>query len=125
MLSECFVVVCFYFGVSPVFSIHNGKWTEWRPIWSVIIGVLTKSDDREAGVHLFIMSMIQTKLDGTKYCYQVIKTMTKFEKKTRHRLYVFIKKKTINLAICNTCYALDARRETQAGSPQDHMATDS
>ena len=68
---------------------------------------------------------IQTKLDGTKYCYQVIKTMTKFEKKTRHRLYVFIKKKTINLAICNTCYALDARRETQAGSPQDHMATDS
>ena len=52
----------FYFGVSPVFSIHNGKWTEWRPIWSVIIGVLTKSDDREAGVHLFIMSMNTDKI---------------------------------------------------------------
>ena len=26
---------------------------------------------------------------------------------------------------CKNCYALDARRETQAGSPQDHMATDS
>ena len=26
---------------------------------------------------------------------------------------------------CKNCYALDARREMQAGSPQDHMATDS
>ena len=27
--------------------------------------------------------------------------------------------------VLHVCYALDARRETQAGSPQDHMATDS
>ena len=36
--------------------------------------------------------IIQTELDNTKSCYQLIKTMTKFEKATRHRLYIFIKK---------------------------------
>ena len=28
----------------------NGNRTEWSPIWSVIIRVITKSDDRAAGV---------------------------------------------------------------------------
>ena len=31
-----------------------------------------------------------------------MKTMTKFEKETRHRLYVFIKKKTVDSAKCGT-----------------------
>ena len=35
-------------GVSNVIS--NGSRTEWSPIRSVIIRVITKSDDREAGV---------------------------------------------------------------------------
>ena len=30
--------------------------------------------------------------DDTKCCYQLIKTMTQFEKEIRHRLYVFLKK---------------------------------
>ena len=30
--------------------INSGKRTEWSPILSVIIRVITKSDDREAGV---------------------------------------------------------------------------
>ena len=30
--------------------IRNGNRTEWRPIWSVIIRVITKSDDHTAGV---------------------------------------------------------------------------
>ena len=33
-------------------AICNGNRTEWSPIWSVIIQVLTKSDDRAAGVRL-------------------------------------------------------------------------
>ena len=31
--------------------------------------------------------------DDTKCCYQLIKTMTQFEKEIRHRFYVFLKKK--------------------------------
>ena len=30
--------------------IHNGNWTEWSPIQSVIMQVMAKSDDQEAGV---------------------------------------------------------------------------
>ena len=33
-----------------LFTISNGNRTEWSPIQSVIIRVITKSDDREAGV---------------------------------------------------------------------------
>ena len=35
---------------------------------------------------------LQTELDDTKSCYQLIKTMTKFGKEIRYRLYVFTKK---------------------------------
>ena len=34
---------------------------------------------------------LQTELDDTRYCYQLIKTKKKFEEKNRHRFYVFIK----------------------------------
>ena len=37
-----------------------------------------------------------------KNCYQLIKTMKKFEKETRHWLYVFIKISTVNSAKCET-----------------------
>ena len=40
---------------------------------------------------------LPTELDDTKSSYQLIKTMSKFEKKTRHPLYSFIEK-TVNLA---------------------------
>ena len=33
-----------------IIVISNGNRTEWSPIRSVIIQVITKSDDREAGV---------------------------------------------------------------------------
>ena len=39
----------------------------------------------------FSQVWFQTELDNMKYCYLLIKTMTKFEKETRHKLYVFIK----------------------------------
>ena len=39
---------------------------------------------------MIITSMIT---DDTKSCYQLMKTMTKFEKETGHRLYVFKKTK--------------------------------
>ena len=34
-------------------AIYNGSRTEWSPIRSVIIRVITKLDDREAGVQFF------------------------------------------------------------------------
>ena len=40
--------------------------------------------------NLVIMSMIKTELDDMKSCYNLIKTMTKFEKETTHKLHVFI-----------------------------------
>ena len=49
---------------------------------------------------LSITSM--TKLEDTKYCYQLIKTITKFEKGSRHWWYVFIKKNLVNLVKCKT-----------------------
>ena len=33
---------------------------------------------------------LQTESDDMKYCYQLIKTMAKFEKETTHRFHVFI-----------------------------------
>ena len=39
-------------------NINNGNRTEWSPIWSVIIQVITKLDDCEAGVQFVITSMI-------------------------------------------------------------------
>ena len=36
-------------------------------------------------------------LDDKKACYQLVTTMKKFEKETRHRLYVFIKTKNNSL----------------------------
>ena len=47
--------------------------------------------------NLVIMSMIKTELDDMKFCYNLIKTMTKFVKETTHKLHVFIlKKSTVN-----------------------------
>ena len=49
-------------------SINTGKRTEWSPIRSVIIRVITKSDDREATS------------DDTKSTYQLIIKIKIFEK---------------------------------------------
>ena len=43
-------------------EISNGNRTDWSPIRSVIIQVITKSDDRAAGVRLFITSMITDRI---------------------------------------------------------------
>ena len=43
----------------------------------------------------------KTELDDKKASYQLIKTMTKFEKESRYQLYVFIKTKN-NTAECET-----------------------
>ena len=41
---------CLLFKVTKKVLISNGNRTEWRPVRSVIIRVITKSDDRAAGV---------------------------------------------------------------------------
>ena len=80
--------------------IHIGNRTEWSPIRSVIIRVITKSDDREAGLRFvfyedffffyfilfffyflhffftFSRGCLQTELDDTMTCYQLIITIT-------------------------------------------------
>ena len=38
--------------------INNGNWTEWRAIWSEIIRVISKSNERAARVRFEITSMI-------------------------------------------------------------------
>ena len=39
-----------HWSLSGVKGLNNGNRTEWGPIWSVIIRVITKLDDRKAGV---------------------------------------------------------------------------
>ena len=41
---------CLLFKVTKKVLISNGNRTEWRPVRSVVIRVITKSDDRVAGV---------------------------------------------------------------------------
>ena len=63
--------------------ISNGNRTEWSPIRSVIIPVITKSDDRAAGVrfvhHEYDYRL--SELDDTKSFYQLIIKITNFEKR--------------------------------------------
>ena len=43
-------------------AISNGNRTEWSPIRSLIIRVITKSDDRAAGVRFVITNMITDRI---------------------------------------------------------------
>ena len=47
--------------------INNGNETEWSPIRSVIIRVITKSYDREAGVQ-FVNHVYDHRLNWTTQC---------------------------------------------------------
>ena len=94
---------CLYFGVTPAFYFNNGNRTEWSPIRFAIIWVINKIGRPRSGSPICSSRVwLQTELDNTKSCYQLIKTVTKIEKETRPRLYVFIKKKALNSAICVT-----------------------
>ena len=66
--------------LSPA-MIYNGNRTEWSPIRSVIIRVINKIGRPRSGSPIcLITSMITTELDDTKSCYQLIISITKFEK---------------------------------------------
>ena len=59
-------------------SSSNGNRTEWSPIRSVIIPVINKIGRPRSGRPIcLITSMITTELDDTKFCYQLIITLTK------------------------------------------------
>ena len=65
-----------FVGDIPVhYSISNGNRTEWSPIWSVIIRVINKIGRPRRGSPI---CLIKTELDDTKFCYQLIITLTKF-----------------------------------------------
>ena len=68
---------------------------------------------RPSGVQFGLLSYewltrVQKELDNTKSRNQLIKTMTKFEKETVHRLYVFPKKKQLTLQNETTAHVHDA-----------------
>ena len=68
-------------------SINKGNRTEWSPIRSVIIRVINKIGRPRSGSPICQSRVwLQTELDDAKPCYQLIKTMTKIEKRTNHRL---------------------------------------
>ena len=54
--------------------ISNGNRTEWSPIRSVIIQVINKIGRPRSGSPICLI----TELDDTKFCYQLIITLTKF-----------------------------------------------
>ena len=57
--------------------IHNGNRTEWSPIQSVIIRVITKLDDREAGVQFVNHEYdYRPTSDDPKSHYQLIISIT-------------------------------------------------
>lgn len=61
---------------------------------SIIKRAINKIQRPRSGRPIFLSRVwLQTELDDTRSCYQLIKTMTKLEKETRHRLYVSLKKK--------------------------------
>ena len=78
-------------------AIYNGNGIKRSPIPSVIIRVIKKIGRPRSGSLKLEKSWVWylTELDDTKSCYQLMKTMAKFEKETRNRLYVFIKKKLL------------------------------
>ena len=63
-------------------KLSNGNRTEWSPIRSVIIRVITKSDDRAVLVRFVYHEYdYRTELDDTKSYYQLTIKITIFEKK--------------------------------------------
>ena len=61
--------------------INNGNRTEWSPIRSVIIWVINKIGRPRSGSPICKLRVwLQTELDDTKSCYQLIIIITIFEK---------------------------------------------
>ena len=60
--------------------ISNGIRTEWSPIWSVIIRVITKSDEHAAGVRFVYHDYRLNWMSHTKSYYQLIIIITVSEK---------------------------------------------
>ena len=89
--------------VIHTWAINNGNRTEWSPIRSVTIRVIIKIGRPRNGSWIFWLRVwLQIELDDLNSCFQLVRTMTKFERENRHQLYVFIKKTTINSAKCAT-----------------------
>ena len=65
---------------------ENRTRTQSRPRSPIWRSLLAKSDDREAGARFVNREYDYAELDNTMSCYQVIKTMIKFENPTKHRL---------------------------------------
>ena len=85
---------------------HRNAYPEWSPIRSVILRVINKIGRPWSGSPIRkLRVLLQTELDDTTSCYQLIKTITEFGKETRHRIYFFYKKRkkpSVYSAKCET-----------------------
>ena len=80
--------------VIHTWAINNGNRTEWSPIRSVTIRVIIRIGRPRSGSRIsWLRVWLQIELDDLNSCFQLVRTVTKFEKDNRHQLYVFIKKK--------------------------------
>ena len=80
--------------VIHTWAINNGNRTEWSPIRSVTIRVIIKIGRPRSGSRIcWLRVWLQIELDDLNSCFQLVRTMTKFEWENGHQLYVFIKKK--------------------------------
>ena len=71
--------------------INNGNRTEWSPIRSVIIRVITRLDDREAGVQFVNHEYdYRPTSDDTKSHYQLIISITISDYKCKCPIYAVI-----------------------------------
>ena len=60
-----------------MFAINNGNWTEWSAIWSEIIRVISKLNERIVRVWFEITSMIRPKLHSTQFNCHFIRSILK------------------------------------------------
>ena len=75
---------------------NSGNRTEWSSIRSVIMRVINKIGRPRNGSPICLIASMITELElhDTKSCYQLIKTISKFEKQNNHWLNVFMNKDT-------------------------------
>ena len=65
-------------------------------------GILWDRRARSGSLVCLSRVWLQTESDDKNSSCQLIKTKIKFERETRHRLYIIMKKKTVNSAKCET-----------------------
>ena len=71
--------------VIHAWAINNGNRTEWSPIRSVIIRVIIRIGRPRSGSRIFQLRVwLQIEFDDLNSCFHLVRTMTKFDRESRH-----------------------------------------